>query len=143
LPGHQQLRRLLRFWSAYGFEAIRSNPKGSAPHTGGRPLHWLPLDPQFTMPIEVVSDRADVFGGYIGQTFVMIEGDAQFTIHPGSAYGCAKAFLSARLFDFLLRARLSKPDEEKSHPADLAFVCNAELMTRACKQITRFFRVTK
>ncbi len=143
LPGNQELHRLLRFWAEYAFEAIRTHPRGSAPHTGGRPVHWLPLDPQFTMPIEVVSDRADVFGGYIGQTFVMIEGDAQFTIHPGSAYGCTKAFLSARLFDFLLRARLSQPDEKRNLLADLAFVCNAELMVRACNQITRFFRITK
>ena len=86
------------------------SPQGSAPSTGGRPISWLPLDPQFAAPIEVISDRADVFCGHIGETFVMLEGDAQFTIHPGSAYGCTKAFLSARLFDFLLRARLSEPD---------------------------------
>jgi hypothetical protein len=94
------------------------------------------------MPVEVVSDRADVFCGSIGATFVIIEGDAQFTIHPGSAYGCAKAFLSARLFDFLLRARLSRPDGREDCLADLAFLCNAEFMARACDKITRFFRVT-
>jgi len=136
-----ELRRLLRFWAKYGFEAIRTQPKGSAPHTGGRPIHWLPLDTQLAMPIEVVSDRADVFCGHIGETFVMIEGDAQFTIHPGSAYGCAKAFLSARLFDFLL-ARLSRPDRRGIGSAERVFFCNAELMARECNKITRFFRVT-
>jgi hypothetical protein len=137
-----EFRRLLRFWAKYAFEAIRTQPKGSAPHTGGRPIHWLPLDPQLAMPIEVVTDRADVFCGHIGETFVMIEGDAQFTIHPGSAYGCAKAFLSARLFDFLLRARLSRPDGRGGRLAERVFFCNSELMARECKKITRFFRVT-
>ena len=47
----RELRRLLRFWARYGFEAIRTHPKGSAPHTGGRPISWLPLDPQLAMPI--------------------------------------------------------------------------------------------
>ena len=59
----RELRRLLRFWARYGFEAIRTHPKGSAPHTGGRPISWLPLDPQLAMPIEVVSDRADASAG--------------------------------------------------------------------------------
>jgi hypothetical protein len=137
-----ELRRLLRFWARYGFEAIRTEPRGSAPHTGGRAIPWLPLDPHLAMPIEVVSDRADVFCGHIGGTFVMLEGDAQLTIHPGSAYGCAKAFLSARLFDFLLRARLSRPDRRGGKLAEQAFLYNAELMARECNKITRFFRVT-
>lgn len=137
-----ELRRLLRFWAKYGFEAIRTEPRGSAPHTGGRPIAWLPLDPHLAMPIEVVSDRAEVFCGHIGETFVMLEGDAQLTIHPGSAYGCAKAFLSARLFDFLLRARLARPDRRGGRLAEQAFLCNAELMARECNKITRFFRVT-
>ena len=136
-----ELRRLLRFWANYGFEAIRTHPIGSAPHTGGRPIPWLPLDPQLAMPIEVVSDRADVFCGHIGRTFVMLEGDAQFTIHPGSASGCAKAFLSARLFDFLL-ARLSRPDERGRRLAERVFFLNAELTARECDKVTRFFRVT-
>jgi hypothetical protein len=136
-----ELQRLLRFWAKYAFEAIRTHPIGSAPHTGGRPIPWLPLDPQLAMPIEVVSDRADVFCGHIGETFVMIEGDAQFTIHPGSASGCAKAFLSARLFDFLL-ARLSRPDGRGRGSAERVFLCNAELTARECNKVTRFFRVT-
>jgi 2-polyprenyl-6-methoxyphenol hydroxylase-like FAD-dependent oxidoreductase len=134
------LQDMLRFWARYAFEAIRTHPKGSAPHTGGRPIAWLPLDPQLAMPIELMSDRADVFCGHIGKTFVMIEGDAQFTIHPGSAYGCAKAFLSARLFDFLLRAGLSDSDERRSRAAERAFLVNAELMERECNKITRFFK---
>jgi len=138
----QELQRLVRFWARYGFEAIRTQPIGTAPHSGGRPIDWLPLDPDLAMPIAVVSDRADVFAGHVGETFVMIEGDAQFTIHPGSAYGCAKAFLSARLFDFLLRARLSRPKERNAQMADLLFVYNAELMWRSCDIITRLFRVT-
>ena len=89
-----------------------------------------------------MSDRAEAFGGYIGATFVMIEGDAQFTIHPGSAYGCTKAFLSARLFDFVLRARSFGCEERRTRLADRLFLCNAELMMRACDRITRFFRVT-
>lgn len=137
-----ELRRLVDFWSNYGFEAIRTHPKGSAPHTGGRPISWLPLEPQFAMPIEVVSDRADAFCGYIGETFVMLEGDAQFTIHPGSAYGCTKAFLSARLFGFLLGARYFGADERRARLTDGVFLYNAELMARACDKITRFFRVT-
>ena len=135
-----ELRRMLRFWSRYAFEAIRTHPKGSAPHTGGRPIAWLPLDPLLAMPIEVMSDRADVFCGHIGETFAMIEGDAQFTIHPGSAYGCAKAFLSARLFDFLLRAGLSGSDGQRRRLAQQAFLVNAELTERECNKITRFFK---
>ena len=135
-----ELQRMLRFWSRYAFEAIRSHPKGSAPHTGGRPIAWLPLDPLLAMPIEVMSDRADVFCGHIGETFAMIEGDAQFTIHPGSAYGCAKAFLSARLFDFLLRAGLSGSDGQRRRLAQQAFLVNAELTERECNKITRFFK---
>lgn len=137
----RELRRLLRFWANYGFEAIRTHPIGSAPHTGGRPIPWLPLDSQLAMPIEVVSDRADVFCGHIGDTFVMIEGDAQFTIHPGSASGCAKAFLSARLFDFLL-ARLARLDGRSRRLAEQVFFLNAELTARECDKVTRFFRVT-
>jgi hypothetical protein len=136
-----EVRGLIEFWSNYGFEAIRTKPVGTAPHTGGRPISWLPLDPQFAMPIEVVSDRADAFCGHIGETFVLIEGDAQFTIHPGSAYGCTKAFLSARLFDFVLRARSSAPDG-RAPVADRLFAYNAEFMVRACDNITRLFRVT-
>lgn len=141
-PDTDELRRMVLFWCRYGFEAIRMHPRGAAPSTGGRPISWLPLDPQFAAPIEVVSDRADVFCGHIGQTFVMLEGDAQFTIHPGSAYGCTKALLSARLFDFLLRARLSEPDGPKARLADRVFLYNAELMARECDRITRLFRVT-
>lgn len=137
-----ELRRLVRFWCRYGFEAIRTHPIGSAPPTGGRPISWLPLDMQFAGPIEVVSDRADSFCGHIGETFVMIEGDAQFTIHPGSAYGCTKALLSARLFDFLLRARRSGFDGVGARLADRVFLYNAELMARACDRITRMFKVT-
>jgi 2-polyprenyl-6-methoxyphenol hydroxylase-like FAD-dependent oxidoreductase len=137
-----KLRRLLRFWAKYGFETIRTEPKGSAPHSGGRRIPWLPLDAQLTMPIDVVSDRAAVFGGYIGETFVAIEGDAQFTIHPGSAYGCTKAFLSARLFDFLLQSLLPRADGRKDRSAELVFFVNSELMARECARITRFFRVT-
>ena len=70
----------------------------------------------------------------------MIEGDAQFTIHPGSAYGCAKAFLSARLFDFLLRAGLSGSDGQRRRLAQQAFLVNAELTERECNKITRFFK---
>ena len=78
----------------------------------------------------------------MGKTFVMLEGDAQFTIHPGSAYGCTKALLSARLFDLLLRARLSAPDGLSARLADRVFLYNAELMARDCDRITRLFRVT-
>jgi hypothetical protein len=141
-PNTDELRRMVLFWCRYGFEAIRMHPQGSAPSTGGRPISWLPLDPQFAAPIEVISDRADVFCGHIGKTFVMLEGDAQFTIHPGSAYGCTKALLSARLFDFLLRARLSEPDGPGARLADRVFLYNAELMARDCDRITRLFRVT-
>lgn len=140
--GSKELRRLVGFWCKYGFEAIRTHPAGSAPHTGGRPIAWLPLESQFATPIEVITDRADAFCGYVGETFVMIEGDAQFTIHPGSAYGCTKAFLSARLFGFLLSARFLAPDARHARQADRMFLFNAEAMARACAKITRFFRVT-
>jgi hypothetical protein len=141
-PETDELRRMVLFWARYGFEAIRARPQGAAPSTGGRPIPWLPLDPQFATAIEVVSDRADVFCGHIGKTFVMLEGDAQFTIHPGSAYGCTKALLSARLFDLLLRARLSAPDGLSARLSDRVFLYNAELMARDCDRITRLFRVT-
>ena len=140
-PGTRRLQRLVRFWARYAFEAIRTHPKGSAPHTGGRPISWLPLDPQLAMPIEIVTDRADVLCGHIGETFVMLEGDAQCTIHPGSAYGCAKAFLSARLFDFLLPALSSRPNERCRRLADRLFLYSSELMVRDCEKITRFFKV--
>ncbi|MGH9773194.1 MAG: hypothetical protein ACRD4Q_16110, partial [Candidatus Acidiferrales bacterium] len=137
-----ELRQLLHFWAQYGFEAIRTEPVGSAPHTGGRRISWLPLDTHLTVPIEVVSDRAAVFGGNIGETFVAIEGDAQFTIHPGSAYGCTKAFLSARVFDFLLPSLLPRSRDEKNRLAELAFFLNSELTARECARITRLFPVT-
>ena len=139
-PEARRLRRLVRSWARYAFEAIRTHPKGSAPHTGGRPISWLPLDPQLAMPIEMVTDRARTLRPHWRN---VCDAGGRRTVHhsSGQRLRLRQGLFVGSSVRFFAAGASSRPDERCRRLADRLFLYSSELMARDCEKITRFFKV--